>query len=130
MSYELLFIFLNMKDSIIKDKSFDFAVRIVNLFKYLKDKKEFILSRQILRSGTSIGANVREALNAESKPDFIHKLSIAQKECDETLYWLELLFKSEFLSKIEFDSMSNKCIELLKIIKSIILTSKKTIRKN
>ena len=130
MSYELLFLYLNMKDSIIKDKSFDFAVRIVKLFKYLKDKKEFVLSKQILRSGTSIGANIREALNAESKPDFIHKLSIAQKECDETLYWLELLFKSEFLSKIEFDSISNKCIELLKIIKSIILTSKKTIRKN
>ena len=124
MNYELLFIYLNMKDSIIKDKSFDFAVRIVGLFKYLKDKNEFVLSKQILRSGTSIGANVREALNAESKPDFIHKLSIAQKECDETLYWIELLFKSEIISKNEFDSINNKCIEILKIIKSIILTSK------
>ena len=119
-----------MKDSIIKDKSFDFAVRIINLSKYLKNKKEFVLSKQILRSGTSIGANVREAINAESKPDFIHKLSIAQKECDETLYWLELLFKSEILSKIEFDSISNKCIELLKIIKSIILTSKENNKNN
>ena len=130
MNYELLFLYLNMKDSIIKDKSFDFAVRIINLSKYLKNKKEFVLSKQILRSGTSIGANVREAINAESKPDFIHKLSIAQKECDETLYWLELLFKSEILSKIEFDSISNKCIELLKIIKSIILTSKENNKNN
>jgi four helix bundle protein len=113
-----------MKDSIIKDKSFDFAVRIVGLFKYLKDKNEFVLSKQILRSGTSIGAYVREALNAESKPDFIHKLSIAQKECDETLYWIELLFKSEIISKNEFDSINNKCTEILKIIKSIIITSK------
>ena len=113
-----------MKDSIIKDKSFDFAVRIVNLFRYLKEKKEFVISKQILRSGTSIGANVREALNAESKPDFIHKLSIAQKECDETLYWIELLFKSEIISKNEFDSINNKCTEILKIIKSIIITSK------
>jgi len=113
-----------MKDSIIKIKSFDFAVRIVNLFKYLKSKKEFILSKQILRSGTSIGANVREALNAESKPDFIHKLSIAQKECDETLYWLELLFRSNILTENEYNSINNECTELLKIIKSIILTSK------
>lgn len=113
-----------MKDSIIKNKSFDFAVRIVKLFSYLKSKKEFVLSKQILRSGTSIGANVREALNAESKPDFIHKLSIAQKECDETLYWIELLFKSNILKVEEFKSLNNECTELLKIIKSIIITSK------
>jgi four helix bundle protein len=118
-----------MKDSIIRDKSFDFALRIINLFKYLKNKIEFVISKQILRAGTSIGANVREALSAESKPDFIHKLSIAQKECDETYYWLELLFKSEYLSKNEFDSINKECIELLKIIKSIIITSKNSIRK-
>jgi len=118
-----------MKDSIVGNKSFDFALRIINLFKYLKNKKEFVISKQILRSGTSIGANIREALNAESKSDFIHKLSIAQKECDETLYWLELLFKSEILSKTEFNSINNECNELLKIIKSIILTSKSKIKK-
>lgn len=118
-----------MKNYVIKNKSFDFALRIIKLFKYLKDKKEYVLSKQILRSGTSIGANIREALNAESKPDFIHRMAIAQKECDETLYWLELLFKSEFILKIEFDSVSHECIELLKIIKSIILTSKQRIKK-
>lgn len=80
------------KGNIVKLKSFDFAVRIVNLYKYLSEtKKEYVLSKQLLGSGTSVGANIRETDNAESKLDFIHKLSIAQKECDETLYWLELL---------------------------------------
>ena len=80
-----------MGDDILKKKSFEFAIRIVNLYKLLiLDRKEFVLSKQLLRSGNSIGANVREGLNAQSKAAFIHKLSISQKECDETLYWLEL----------------------------------------
>lgn len=78
---------MNEKDNIIKTKSFQFAIRIVNLYKLLSiERREYIMSKQLLRSGTSIGANVREAINAQSKPDFIHKLSIAQKECDEAIY--------------------------------------------
>lgn len=111
--------------SIIRAKSFSFAVRIVKMYQFLsKNKNEFVLSKQLLRSGTSIGANVREAHNAESTPDFIHKLGIAQKECDETIYWMELLKTTEYLTENEADSMSNDCTELLKIIRSIILTTK------
>ncbi|ABG58311.1 four helix bundle protein [Cytophaga hutchinsonii] len=79
----------------------------------------------MLRAGTSIGANVREAVNAQRKPDFIHKLSISQKECDETLYWLELLKETTYISEFEFESMYNDNVDLLKILRSIIITSKK-----
>jgi four helix bundle protein len=114
------------KKSIIRDKSFDFAIRAVNLYRVLcNERKEFIIGKQMLRSGTSIGANVREAVNAESTADFIHKLSIAQKECDETCYWLELLHKTEFICESEFNSMYGNANELLKIIRSIILSTKK-----
>ena len=116
---------MNGKPNILKDKSFAFALRITKLYKYLgEDKKEFVLSKQMLRSGTSVGANNREAQNAESKLDFIHKLAISQKECDETLYWLELLCKSEYLTDIEYQSMSNDAEEILKIIRSAIPTTK------
>lgn len=119
-----------MSDNILKDKSLKFAVRIVRLSQFLKEQqKEFVLSKQLLRSGTSIGANVRESRNAESDLDFIHKLAIAQKECDETCYWLELLFLTEYLSEKEFNSIHNDAVELLKIIKSTIITVKKRIRK-
>lgn len=114
-----------MSKSIIKDKSFLFAKRIVMLYKYLiDDKKEFVLSKQLLRSGTAVGALVREAQNAESKMDFIHKLGIAQKECDETLYWLELLFESTYLKEKEFTSIQKEADELLRMIRSAILTTK------
>ena len=113
------------KKNTLKDKSFAFAVRIAKLYSYLREnKKEFVLSKQLLRSGTSIGANIREAYNAESKKDFVHKLAIAQKECDESLYWLELLNAIECISEKEFESLSTDCIELLKIIRSSILTTK------
>lgn len=116
--------------SIVKEKSFRFAVRIVKLYTYLKDnKKEYVLSKQLLRSGTSIGANIREALNGESKMDFIHKLAISQKECDEIIYWLELLKETDIISQIEFDSIYTDAIELIKIIRSIILKSKSKINK-
>ena len=95
--------------NILKKKSFSFAVRIVKLYQYLSnDKKEFVLSKQLLRSGTSVGALIREAQNAESKLDFIHKLGIAQKECDETIYWLELLYTTDYLNEKEFKSISNE----------------------
>ena len=117
--------------SVIKDKSFAFALRIVRLHKYLVDnKREFILSRQILRSGTAPWALIREAQNAESKQDFIHKLSIAQKECDETLYWLELLHGAALLNLPEFESIHLEANELLKIIRSAILTTRQNIKRN
>ena len=93
MNYE----FLIMKDNIIKSKSFAFALEIIALYSLLIDNKEFILSKQLLRSGTSIGANVNEALASESRADFIHKMSIASKEARETLYWLELLNISQIV---------------------------------
>ena len=111
--------------NIIKEKSFLFAVRAVNLYKLLTtERKEYVLSKQLLRSATSVGANIREAINAQSPADFIHKLSISQKECDETLYWLELLHATNFINEIEFNSVYEDASELLKIIKSIIITSK------
>ncbi len=116
---------MNDKKNVLREKSFTFAVRTVNLYKYIiANKAEYVLSKQLLRSGTSIGANVREAQNAESRADFMHKLGIAQKETDETLYWLELLKETDFLSEPEFVSMQNDATELMKIIRSIILTVK------
>lgn len=115
-----------MKNNIIKDKSFSFAVKGIKLSKRLaKDQNEYVLSKQILKSSTSIGANIREAQNAESKADFVHKLAIAQKECDESIYWLELLKETDYISKSEFDELSKDANELLKIIRSIIITTKK-----
>ena len=117
-------------NNVIKDKSFKFAVRIVKLCTYLKEqKKEYVLSKQLLRSGTSIGANVREVINAESKMDFIHKLSISQKETDETLYWLELLKDSEIITDKEFDSIYQDALELLKLLRAIIMKTKNNIKK-
>lgn len=114
-----------MSEDIIKVKSFSFAIRIVNLYKTLVSRNEYVMSKQVLRSGTSIGANIREAKNAESKADFIHKVGISQKEADETLYWLELLQATNYLSNEEFTSLNNDGIEVLKLIKSIIITAKK-----
>lgn len=121
---------MNKKENILLVKSFSFAVRVVNLYKYISsERKEYVLSKQLLRSGTSVGALVREAQNAESKADFIHKLGIAQKECDETIYWLELLKETEYISKNEFDSLNDDSTQILKIIKSSILTVKQKIKK-
>lgn len=117
-----------MSESIIKKKSFDLAVRGVTFYKYLvSEKKEFVLSKQFLRSVTSVGANVREAVNAQSKADFIHKLSISQKECDESMYWLELLKETGYISENKFNSIHQQSNEVLKIIRSIIITSKKSL---
>ncbi len=118
-----------MSESIIKVKSFELAISGVNFYKYLvTEKKEFVMSKQFLRSITSVGANVREAVNAQSKLDFIHKLAIAQKECDESLYWLELLNATKYVEEIDFNPIYIKTIEVLKIIKSIIITTKKNLQ--
>jgi len=116
---------MNENKSILKEKSFDFAVLVVNLYKELTEqKREFIMSKQLLRSGTSIGANIREAKNAESKNDFIHKLAISQKECDETIYWLDLLKATEFINLETHGKITDAASQILKMIRSSILTTK------
>ena len=114
-----------MGDNIVKNKSFNFAVRIVKLYQYLcSEKKEFVLSKQLLRCGTSVGAMVREAEHAESKQDFIHKFGIAQKEANEVVYWLELLKSTDYLSENEYESICEEAVVILKLITSILKTSK------
>ncbi|MFV0387398.1 MAG: four helix bundle protein [Pyrinomonadaceae bacterium] len=117
-----------MKRNIIKEKSFAFAVRIVKLYQYLyEQEKEFVLSKQLLRSGTSVGAMVREAEHAESKPDFKHKMAIAQKEINETIYWLELLRETNLLSVEQFESMNTDAVEIIKLITAILKSTKHNI---
>jgi len=114
-----------MKENVVKIKSFGFAVRIVKLYQFLcEQKKEFVLSKQLLRSGTSVGAMVREAEHAETKNDFKHKMAIAQKEINETLYWLELLKETKYLSIEQFESINKDAIEIIKLITTIIKTTK------
>ncbi|MBI1780633.1 MAG: four helix bundle protein [Sphingobacteriales bacterium] len=114
-----------MGKSILKDKSFAFAKSVVSLYQLLvTERKEFVMSKQLLRSGTSVGAMIREAQNAESKMDFVHKLSIAQKECDEACYWLELLFETGYLEQHLTHEISGKADEIIRMIKSAILTTK------
>jgi four helix bundle protein len=117
-----------MGENIVKEKSFAFAIRIVRLYQYLCDsKKEYVLSKQLLRSGTSVGAMVREAEHAESKADFKHKMSIAQKEINETIYWLELLLATEYLTKEQFENINADAVEIIKLITAIIKSTKTNI---
>ncbi|NTV67054.1 MAG: four helix bundle protein [Chlorobaculum sp.] len=110
----------------VKELSFEFAIRIVKLTQFLEqEKKAYVLSRQLLKSGTAIGALVREAEHAESKADFIHKMAIALKEANETDYWVELLYQSQLLEKQGFDSIKSDIVELLKLLTAIIKSSKK-----
>lgn len=114
-----------MKENVIKDKSFTFALRIVKLYQYLCDiKKEYVLSKQVLRSGTSIGANVRESEHGQSKSDFIHKISISLKEANETDYWLDILYKSSYIDENLYLSLKQDCEEILKILTAIVKTSR------
>jgi four helix bundle protein len=114
-----------MKENILKTKSYEFALRIIKLYRELSfEKKEFVLSKQILRSGTSIGANIEEANQAESKKDFIHKLGIAQKEANETHYWIRLLSDSDLIKHKESEQMKNDCEEIIRLITSSIKTAK------
>ena len=119
-----------MRENAIVEKSMLFAVRIVRLYQHLTDaRREFVMSKQTLRSGTSIGANVREAESAQSKADFVAKCSIALKECDETGYWLELLKRTEYISSAQYDSIESDRKELFALLTSIIKTSKETLKK-
>ncbi len=111
--------------SVLKDKNYGFAIEIVRLSKHLvADKKEYVLSKQLLRSGTAVGALIREAEFAQSKKDFIHKMSIALKEANETLYWLDLLKDTNYLSNDKYMSLHPVCKELLAMLVSSIKTSK------
>lgn len=116
-----------MKESPLANKSLDFAIDIVNLTKQLLDKKEYVLSNQIERSGTSIGANIREANYAQSRMDFISKLQIALKECNETDYWLELLFKTEYIDNECFDDLKSKCHSIRAMLVKSINTAKESL---
>ena len=112
-------------DNVIESKSFSFAVQIVKLCRHLQsDNKEFVLSKQLLRSGTSIGANVAESQQAQSRADFISKLSIALKEAVETNYWLRLLYATDYLSSTEYSSVITDCKELEKLLTAILKTTK------
>ena len=115
-----------IKDNAIIEKSMEFAIRIVNLYKYLqKEKKETVMSKQLLRSGTSIGANTREAIYGQSRGDFLSKMSIALKECSETEYWLELLSRTGYLNEQEYESIREDCSEIAKLLITIVKSTKK-----
>ena len=118
-----------MKENVVKSKSFAFAVRIVRLYQFLVEKeKEFVMSKQLLRSGTSVGAMIREAEHAETKPDFTHKMAIAQKEINETLYWLELLAETNYLTREQFESINADAEELIKLITAILKSTKANLK--
>ena len=114
---------------ILEEKTYSFALRIIKAYRYLTEKNEYILSKQLLRAGTSIGANCREATYAQSKLDFIGKLSIALKETNETIYWIDLLHDSDFIDNDSFKSIHVDGLEILKLLISIIKTSKSNLQK-
>ncbi len=117
-----------MKENVVKIKSFSFAIRVVKLYQFLcEQKREFVISKQLLRSGTSVGAMVREAEHAESKLDFKHKMASAQKEINETIYWLELLKETEYLTSEQFESINTDATEIIKLITTIIKSTKANI---
>jgi four helix bundle protein len=116
-----------MKDNIVKEKSYVFALRMIRAYKFLSEtQREFVLSKQMLRSGTAIGALVREAEHAESRADFVHKMNIALKEANETAYWLMLMKDSDYIEEKSFVSIYNDCDELIALLVSIIKTTKNT----
>lgn len=112
---------------VLEDKSIKFAVRIVNLSKFLNDQKQYTIAQQIVRSGTSVGANIHESSYAETKADFVHKLHIAQKECSETIFWLKVLNDANLISEDGFKSLNIDCLELMKLLTSSIKTTKKNL---
>jgi len=112
-----------MKENVVKNKSFDFSLIIIELYKKLQEQREYVISKQLLRSATSIGANIAESEASESRADFVHKLSIASKEARETLYWLRLLERSR-LVEIELTKYIESCDEIIKLLTSIVKTIK------
>ncbi|MCL2100544.1 MAG: four helix bundle protein [Fibromonadales bacterium] len=113
---------------VVAEKSYGFAVNTVLLYKFLSEtKKEFILSKQLLRSGTSIGANIREAKQAQSKPDFLNKMNIALKEANETLYWIDLLFDTGYISIDKKQRYHKECNDLVSLLSAVVKTTKKNL---
>ena len=120
---------VKMNDNVIMDKSYAFALRIIKLYKYLiAEKKEYVLSKQILRSGTSIGALVKEAEHAQSKADFLNKMNVALKEANETEYWLMLLKDSKYIEEKSFDSIHEENVEIIKLLASIVKSLKESLK--
>lgn len=116
-----------MRDNVVLDKAMLFAVRIVRLYQFMTtEKKEYVLSKQLLRSGTSIGANITEALDAVSRRDFLNKMYIAFKECSESLYWIELMYQTNYLTTTQYQSLKANCFELRRILSSITKTTRDT----
>ena len=117
-----------MRENLIESKSMAFAIQIVRLYQDLTaEQREYVLSKQLLRSGTSIGANIREAVQGFSRKDFVYKMNIALKECSETLYWLELLHETDYLSDKAYQRISSEAMDLLKLLTSIVKTAKQTL---
>lgn len=113
------------EENIFTKKSFAFAVQIINAVKEIQEcKREFIITKQLIRSGTAIGALIRESQNAESKADFVHKLAISQKECDETIYWIDILYATNYINEITHSMLKSNAEELLRLIRSSIITTK------
>ncbi|MBE6650157.1 MAG: four helix bundle protein [Ruminococcaceae bacterium] len=120
-----------MKENLIENKSFEFAVRIVNLYKYLRfEKQEFVMSKQLLKCGTSIGANISEAERGQTTPDFLSKMNIALKESNETHFWLKLLHRTDYIDRKMFESMENDIIEIIRILMAICKTTNESINYN
>ena len=119
---------MRMSENVLLEKSMDFSVRIVRLYKYLRfEKSEYVMSKQLLRSGTSIGANAAEGNDAISKSDFLNKMYIALKECSESLYWIELLHRTEYLTEEQYRSIVSDCKELRRILSSITKSTKESL---
>ncbi|MEI7595859.1 MAG: four helix bundle protein [Bacteroidota bacterium] len=119
-----------MKENIVMNKSYSFALETIKLYKYLvADKKEYVLSKQLLRSGTAIGALIKEAEHAQSKADFINKMNIALKEANETEYWLMLLKDTQYINEIQFDKIIDPSKELIRLLISIVKSSKESVRR-
>lgn len=119
-----------MKENITATKAVDFAIKIIGLYKILvEEKREYVMSKQLLRSGTSIGALIREAEHAESKADFLHKMNIALKEANETCYWLFLLYKGDYITESIFSQYNNDSLEMVKLLASIVKTTKANLNK-
>ena len=119
-----------MQRNIAKEKSFEFAVRVVKLYRFLcEERKEFVLSKQLLKSGTSIGANISEALQAQGKRDFLSKINIALKEANESQYWIELLYETGYINKNQHESIWSDCDEIISLLVSIVKTTKRNLEK-
>jgi len=119
------------KENLLKEKSYAFALRIISLYKHLTaESKEYVLSKQVLRSGTSVGTNITEANRAQSKMDFVHKLSIALKEADETEYWLNLLRDSDYLTAAQAESLLTDCASIQRLLTASIKTAKSNVKSN